>query len=102
MNPNYQGPFGNTLLHVAAADGDAREVQRLLSAGADPRIRNREGRTPLQVAVMLERSDVLPLLGRPSDAHVEELLDEALKQTFPASDPIAVSAASSRPPRTPR
>ena len=47
MNPNYQGPFGNTLLHVAAADGDAREVQRLLAAGADPRIRNREGRTPM-------------------------------------------------------
>jgi len=23
-------------------------------------------------------------------AHIEELLDEALKQTFPASDPVAI------------
>ena len=37
-HPNTQGPFGNTLLHSAAADGDVGEVQRLLAAGADPRI----------------------------------------------------------------
>jgi hypothetical protein len=24
-------------------------------------------------------------------AHIEELLDEALKQTFPASDPVAIT-----------
>ena len=27
----------------------------------------------------------------PSTAHIEELLDEALRQTFPASDPIAIA-----------
>jgi hypothetical protein len=31
-----------------------------------------------------------PLTQKPSE-HVEHLLDEALAQTFPASDPIAVS-----------
>lgn len=46
---NYQGPFGNTLLHGAAISGNAREVKRLLAAGADPGIRNREGRTPLEI-----------------------------------------------------
>ena len=71
---NYQGPFGNTLLHSAAMTGDAREVRRLLDAGADPQIRNREGRTPLQLAEMLGRRAVRALL----------------------------SAASSRSPRTPR
>ena len=30
-------------------------------------------------------------LTQPTGEHVEHLLDEALKETFPASDPIAVS-----------
>lgn len=71
---DFQGPFGNTLLHGAVMSGDAREVKRLLDAGADPRIRNREGRTPLEVAEMLGRPRVRVLL----------------------------SAAFSRAPRTPR
>ena len=71
---NYQGPFGNTLLHSAVISGDAREVRRLLHAGADPAIANREGRTPLEIAEMLGRPKVRALL----------------------------SGASSRAPRTPR
>jgi ankyrin repeat protein len=90
-NPNTQGPFGNTLLHSAVADGDVREVQRLLAAGADPRIANREGHTALRVAVILGRDDIAGLLAAPRDAHLEWLLDEALKETFPASDPVAVT-----------
>jgi hypothetical protein len=30
-------------------------------------------------------------ISTPSTAHIEELLDEALRQTFPASDPIAIA-----------
>ena len=71
---NFQGPFGNTLLHSAVISGDAREVRRLLHAGADPGIRNREGRTPLQIAEMLGKPRVRALL----------------------------SAVSSQPPRPPR
>jgi ankyrin repeat protein len=52
-NPNYQGPFGNTLLHGAVVSGDLREVKRLLAAGADPRIANRDGKTPMQAAALL-------------------------------------------------
>jgi ankyrin repeat protein len=52
-NPNYQGPFGNTLLHGAVVSGDMREVKRLLAAGADPRIANRDGKTPAQAAELL-------------------------------------------------
>ena len=52
-NPNYQGPFGNTLLHGAVVSGDLREVKRLLAAGADPRIANRDGKTPVQAAALL-------------------------------------------------
>jgi ankyrin repeat protein len=93
-NPNTQGPFGNTLLHSAVTSGDIREVRRLLAAGADPRIANREGQTALRVAVLLGHDDIYRVLAAPRDAHIEWLLDEALKETFPASDPIAVT-----PPR---
>lgn len=65
---NYQGPFGNTLLHSAVITGDAREVRRLLDAGADPQIRNREGRTPLQLAEMLGRRAVRALLSAASSS----------------------------------
>ena len=93
-NPNRQGPFGNTLLHSAVVSGDISEVRRLLAAGANPRIANREGQTALRVAVLLGHDDICSLLSDPREAHLEWLLDEALKDTFPASDPIAVT-----PPR---
>jgi len=90
-HPNKQGPFGNTLLHSAAADGDLGEVRRLLAAGADPLITNREGHTPFRVAVLLGHDDVCQVLADPRDEHVERMLDQALEATFPASDPIAVT-----------
>jgi ankyrin repeat protein len=90
-NPNTQGPFGNTLLHSAVINGDIREVQRLLAAGADPRIANREGQTALRVAAILGHREIHGLLATRGDEHLDWLLDQALEATFPASDPIAVS-----------
>ena len=90
-NPDAQGPFGNTLLHSAVLSGDIREVQRLLAAGANPQIANREGQTALRVAALLGHDDIYGLLQQPGDEHLERLLDQALEATFPASDPIAVS-----------
>jgi ankyrin repeat protein len=90
-NPNTQGPFGNTLLHSAVVSGDVREVERLLAAGADPRIANRDGRTALHAAAILGHDEIYGLLTVPRDEHLERLLDQALEATFPASDPIAVS-----------
>ena len=95
-NPNRQGPFGNTLLHSAVASGDLREVQRLLAAGADPRIRNRDGHTALSAAALLGHRDIYGRLEDPRDEHLERLLDNALEETFPASDPIAVSPPARR------
>ena len=92
-NPNYQGPFGNTLLHGAVLSGDAIEVARLLASGADPRIRNREGRTPAQVAVLIGDLRLYEMIAHPREQHLEQVLDDALAQTFPASDPIAVTPA---------
>ena len=61
-NPNYQGPFGNTLLHGAVVSGDMREVKRLLAAGADPRIANRDGKTPVQAAALLGYAKIQDVL----------------------------------------
>ncbi len=95
-NLNRQGPFGNTLLHSAVAGGDIHEVRRLLAAGANPRLRNRDGQTALRVAAILGHDDIYQLLVLPRDEHIEWLLDEALQETFPASDPIAVSVTPDR------
>ena len=61
---NYQDPFGNTLLHGAVISGDMQEVKRLLAAGADPRIANRDGRTALQAAAILGHREVYALLAQ--------------------------------------
>jgi ankyrin repeat protein len=94
QNPNYQGPFGNTLLHGAVVSGDVREVRRLLEAGANPNIANRDGKTAAQAAAILGHAELYRLLAGDSDAHVESLLDQALEATFPASDPVAITQPS--------
>jgi ankyrin repeat protein len=65
-DPNYQGPFGNTLLHSAVVSGDIREVERLLAAGADPRIANRDGHTALHAAAIFGHGELQELLARAS------------------------------------
>jgi ankyrin repeat protein len=90
-NVNTQGPFGNTLLHSAVVSGDIREVRKLLAAGANPRIANREGQTALRVAAIVGNAEIYRLLKGRRDEHLERLLDLALEATFPASDPVAVS-----------
>jgi ankyrin repeat protein len=61
-NLNYQDPFGNTLLHGAVVSGDLEEVERLLAAGADPGIANRDGRTALHAAEIFGYAAILKLL----------------------------------------
>jgi ankyrin repeat protein len=92
-HPNYQGPFGNTLLHGAVVSGDVNEVKRLLAAGADPNIANRDGKTAAQAAAILGYPKVYALLAGQGEDHVERMLDQALEATFPASDPIAITPA---------
>jgi ankyrin repeat protein len=92
-DPNYQGPFGNTLLHGAVVIGDLKEVKRLLAAGADPNIANRDGNTAIQAAALLGYPKLYALLAGQAEDHVERLLDQALEATFPASDPVAITLA---------
>ena len=53
---------GNTALHLAAAEGLAGAVEPLLSAGADPRLRNLAGQLPADVARQNGHRDVAALL----------------------------------------
>jgi ankyrin repeat protein len=47
---NCQSEHGQTALHWAALNGQADRVALLLKSGADVRLRNSEGKTPLDVA----------------------------------------------------
>jgi len=46
----YRNPDGDTCLHIAAHRGDARSVELLLKAGADPNDLNDMKSTPLHYA----------------------------------------------------
>lgn len=58
-NPNMQDSQGNTALHDQWGE---RELERLLNAGADVSIRNKEGSTPLRNAVAYDRPEAVKIL----------------------------------------
>lgn len=53
---------GRSLLHAAAFHGDAAEVARLISAGADPSLGDKEGFTPLHLAAQQWQVDAAKAL----------------------------------------
>ena len=64
---NARGGLGDTTLHEAVAYGRDEAVAVLLGRGADPRIANRSGRTPLALTCLSPEliAAYLPLLGLP-------------------------------------
>jgi peptidoglycan/LPS O-acetylase OafA/YrhL len=64
---NARGGLGDTTLHEAVAYGRDEAVQVLLDRGADPRIANRSGRTPLAMTLLSPElaAEYAPLLGLP-------------------------------------
>ena len=62
VDVNVATACGRTALYFAAMDGNAECVCALLKHGADPLIRCKEGKTPLDVAELFERCEVQTLL----------------------------------------
>ncbi len=64
---NARGPLGDTTLHEAVVFGRDEAVEVLLARGADPRIANRSGRTPLAMTLLSPElaAEYAPLLGLP-------------------------------------
>ncbi|HEX8434926.1 ankyrin repeat domain-containing protein [Archangium sp.] len=63
LDPNWQDPLtGWTPLHVAAINGQGTVVRRLLERGADPRLKNKVGRTPMEMARDAGHTDIAKLL----------------------------------------
>lgn len=65
-NPAIDEPSpddGFTPLAIAAWNGDAQIVMELLRAGADPSIKDKKGKTPLDQATHQEESEIVALLG---------------------------------------
>lgn len=61
---NALGEDGLAPLHIAARDGQLRLAKRLIDAGADVDLPDRDGRTPLAIARAQENRDVVDLLER--------------------------------------
>lgn len=51
IDVNSCNDYGQTALHLAAACSRGDHVQQLLKAGANPNVQDKEGHTPLQVAI---------------------------------------------------
>lgn len=65
-NPKLNEPYakdGSTPLIIAAWNGDAQIVMELLRAGADPSIKDKEGKTALDNAVEAKEPEIAALLG---------------------------------------
>ena len=64
---NARGGLGDTTLHDAVAFGRDEAVEVLLARGADPRLANRSGRTPLAMTLLSPEltAEYAPLIGLP-------------------------------------
>ena len=51
VDVNSCNDYGQTALHLAAACSRGDYIQQLLKGGANPNVQDKEGRTPLQVAI---------------------------------------------------
>jgi len=58
ININELDSDRNTALHIAASMGSVEMVEYLLAQGADPTIKNREGNTPIHVAILGRKYEV--------------------------------------------
>jgi ankyrin repeat protein len=61
-NPNLPDPSGWTAVHQATSRGNERMLRSVLEAGGDVTRRDKLGRTPLDVAKIMKRAKLIPML----------------------------------------
>jgi ankyrin repeat protein len=59
---NHQDSKGNTALHYAVITEASFTMHHLMMAGADPKIKNKKGQTPIGLALATGRSDIIAAL----------------------------------------
>jgi len=94
---------GEQPLHVAAAIGSPELVQKLLSYGADPNAENKNGKTPLVLAVASDSSRAVEVLMRDEKTDINKVdrqggfpLAVAIKASSPATVQAVLAAGKSR------
>lgn len=93
VDPNARlNPEGVTPLMVAARTGDRALVQELLSKGADPSIKNSDGKTALQVAGTKEVATVLEGAMRSKDAASHSGVNTQMPEPHSAAKAEAVAS----------
>ena len=58
---------GDTLLHTAAHSGKLKIVKYLLQKGADPALRDRHGRRPIDIAISIDNKELCALFAKPEN-----------------------------------
>ncbi len=77
-NVNIKDMYGDSVLHVATMNGaDSHTLNQLILAGADINERNKEGITPLALAVDHRRTAIIQFyIGAGADIHAEDNMGE--------------------------
>ena len=78
LNINEQDMFGNTPLHSASKKGHVRIVEMLVAAGAQPDIRNRAAKIPLDYALKGRHLRIIEILLEKSGVSWGTILRELL------------------------
>ncbi|XP_036370677.1 putative ankyrin repeat protein RBE_0319 [Octopus sinensis] len=80
--------YENTPLHWACRSGHKQAVQQLLNSKPDVNLTNAEGNTPLHLAVLNQRYDVVAFLLSQPDVEVNT---KNIKETTPLFDAVSLS-----------
>jgi ankyrin repeat protein len=87
VNAKSNDNSGQTLLHLAVGGGDKELVELLLTYKVDVNLKDAEGRTPLDLATLAKRSEIMNLLaahGATGDRR--QLLHGALREAIQGED----------------